>query len=70
MQGEELFKLKSSVGTKHNSNKVDRNKCRLEIRRRGLYDTVPKQQEPGIIGPGGPFQSYFQGFFIIEGFIL
>lgn len=66
----ELFKLKGNAGTNHSSNKLDRNKCRLKIRRIGLYDTVPKQQEPGITGPGGPFQSYFQGFFIIEGFIL
>lgn len=55
MQGDELFELKGNVGTKHNSNKMDRNKCRLEIKRRGLYNTVPKQQKSGITGPGGPF---------------
>lgn len=70
MQGEELFKLKGNASTKHSGNKVDRNKCRLEIGIGGLYSAVSKQQEPGIIGPGGPFQPYFQGFFIIEGFIL
>lgn len=66
MQGEEHFKLKVNVGTKHKSNQVDRNKCGLEIRR-GLYDTVPNRQEPGIIGPGGPFQSYIQGFSLFKG---
>lgn len=70
MQGKELYKPKGNVGTKHTSNKTDRNKCRLEIRRRGLNNAMQKQQKPETIGPGGPFQSYFQGFFIIEGFIL
>lgn len=31
MQGEELFKLKGNASTKHSGNKVDRNKCRLEL---------------------------------------
>lgn len=70
MQGEVLLKLKGNASTKHSGNEVDRNKCRLEIGIGGLYDAVLNQQEPGITGPGGPFQPYFQGVVIIEGFIL
>lgn len=36
MQGEELFELKGNASTKHSANKVDRNKCRLEIGIGGL----------------------------------
>lgn len=63
MEGKELYKPKGNVGTKHTSNKTDRNKYRLEIRRERIIQCYAKTAEARNHWPGRPLLVLLPGVF-------